>query len=319
MPPLILLAPDLQPEAREVVRQHFPVADLTGYDRPDSVPGLTVTDIRGMVTRGESIVGPDLMDALPNLEIISNYGAGYDGIDMAAAAERGIMVVHTPDAITEDTATLALALALDVTRRVTESDRFVRAGKWLKGVMPLTTSIRGKTAGIVGLGRVGKALARRLEVCDMRIAYHNRTPVDGVDYPYYGDPVALATASDLLFVCCIGGAGTFHLVDAKVLAALGPKGYVFNTSRGTIIDGTALVDSLERGVIAGAGLDVFETEPEMPASLLAMDNVVLTPHMGSGTLETRQRMGEVVLENLIRHFGGEPVLSPVPELADKVR
>ena len=314
MPPKILLAPNMQPEVQATVRPHYTLFDLTGYATPAEVPGLDPTEIRGVVTRGESLFGADLMDALPNLEIISNFGVGYDGIDALAAKARGVMLTHTPDILTDETANTALVLALDVTRRISESDRFVRAGKWPTGEMPLATSIIGKTAGILGFGRIGQALARRLEASGMGIAYSDLNPAEGVAHPYYPDPVGLAAACDLLFVCCIGGAPTRNLVNAEVLAALGPSGYLINAARGSIVHEAALVEALEKGTIAGAGIDVFADEPNVPPALMAMDNVVLLPHVGSSTVETRQRMADLTLANLDRHFAGEPVLTPVPQM-----
>ena len=315
MPPKILFAPNMQPEVQATIRPHYTVYDLTGHDHPARVPEMTPADILGVVTRGESIFGAELMDALPNLEIISNFGVGYDGIDALAAKARGVILTHTPDILTDETANTALVLALDVTRRISESDRFVRAGRWSQGAMPLATSLIDKTAGILGLGRIGRALARRLEACGMRITYSDLKQADGVDYPYYPDPISLAAASDVLFVCCYASQATRNLVDAKVLAALGPKGYLVNAARGSIVDEAALVEALEKGVIAGAGIDVFAGEPHVPPPLLAMDNVVLLPHVGSSTVETRQRMADLTLANLDRHFAGEPVLTPVPEMA----
>ena len=314
MPPKILLAPNMQPEVQATVRPHYTLFDLTGHATPGEVPGLDATEIQGVVTRGESIFGADLMDALPNLEIISNFGVGYDGIDALAAKARGVMLTHTPDILTDETANTALVLALDVTRRISESDRFVRAGKWPGGEMPLATSIIDKTAGILGFGRIGQALARRLEASGMRIAYSDLNPAEGVDYPYHPDPVGLAAACDLLFVCCIGGAPTRNLVNAEVLTALGPAGYLINAARGSIVDEGALVAALEKGTIAGAGIDVFADEPNVPPALMAMDNVVLLPHVGSSTIETRQRMADLTLANLDRHFAGQPVLTPVPQM-----
>ncbi len=314
MPPKILLAPHMQPEVQATVRPHYTLYDLSGYATPADVPGLDAKEIRGVVSRGESIFGADLMEALPNLEIISNFGVGYDGIDVLAAKARGIMLTHTPDILTDETANTALVLALDVTRRISESDRFVRASKWPAGEMPLATSIIGKTAGILGFGRIGRALAQRLEACGMGIVYSDLKQAAGVGHPYFADPASLAGACDLLFVCCFGGAATRNLVDAEVLAALGPSGFLINAARGSIVDEAALVEALEKGIIAGAGIDVFADEPNVPPALLAMDNVVLLPHVGSSTVETRQRMADLVLANLDRHFAGEPVLTPVPQM-----
>jgi len=316
MSPKILLAPNMQPGVKATVMPKYDTCDMTGYDSPADVPDVDAADIRGVVTRGESIFTAGMMDALPNLEIISNFGVGYDGIDALAAKARGVMLTHTPDILTDETATTALVLALDVTRRISESDRYVRAGKWPEGEMPLATSVIDKIAGIIGLGRIGRALARRVEACGMRIAYNDVEKAADVDYAYYADPVSLAEAADVLFVCCMANESTRNLVDAKVLAALGSEGFLVNAARGAIVDEPALVEALEKGTIAGAGIDVFANEPHVPEAMKSMDNVVILPHVGSSTVETRQRMADLVLANLDRHFAGEPVLTPVPQMKD---
>jgi len=312
----ILFAPNMQPGVKATVMPKYDTCDMTGYDSPADVPDVDAADIRGVVTRGESIFTAGMMDALPNLEIISNFGVGYDGIDALAAKARGVMLTHTPDILTDETATTALVLALDVTRRISESDRYVRAGKWPEGEMPLATSVIDKIAGIIGLGRIGRALARRVEACGMRIAYNDVEKAADVDYAYYADPVSLAEAADVLFVCCMANESTRNLVDAKVLAALGSEGFLVNAARGAIVDEPALVEALEKGTIAGAGIDVFANEPHVPEAMKSMDNVVILPHVGSSTVETRQRMADLVLANLDRHFAGEPVLTPVPQMKD---
>ena len=316
MSAVVLLAPGVQPEMRAAVESKYETFDMTGYERPQDVPGLDPSRVRALVTKGESLLGADLMDALPNLEIIGNFGVGYDGIDVAAAKERGVMVTHTPGVLTDDTANMALALALAVTRRIPSMDAFVRTGRWPSEPVVLGSSIVDKTAGILGLGKIGSGIARRVEACGARVAYHDRKKLD-VSYDFYPTPVQLAEASDILFVATYGGASTRNLVDAEVLTALGPQGYLVNAARGSIVEEAALMEALREGRIAGAGLDVFEDEPHVPEGLRAMSNVVLTPHVGSGTHETRRRMAELNVANLDRHFAGEPVLTPVPELADR--
>jgi hydroxypyruvate reductase len=313
MQQIVLLAPNIQPEMQAALAGRYRVFDLTGHAKPKDVPGLDPANVRAVVTKGESVFGANLIDALPKLEIIANFGVGYDGIDVRTALKRGVVVTHTPDVNTDEAANTALALALAITRRICELDRFVRSGEWVKGDFPLTASLVGKTCGILGLGKIGSGIARRVEACGGRVAYHSRTRKE-VAYEYFPDALSLATASSLLFVSCPGGEATRGLVDAKVLAALGSEGFLINAARGPIVDEAALIGALGAGTIAGAGLDVFENEPNVPEALRRMPNVVLTPHVGSATRETRQRMADTVLANLEKHFVGEPVVTPVPEM-----
>ncbi|WP_343585327.1 2-hydroxyacid dehydrogenase [Herbaspirillum sp.] len=267
--------------------------------------------IRAIAANGEARVPRELMARFPALEIVSVFGVGYDGVDVPAARERGIHVTHTPDVLTDDVADMAIALLLATARNVVRADRFARGGEWKNGPFPFTTKVSGAKLGIVGLGRIGEAIARRAAGFDMDIAYHNRSKKD-VPYTYYGDIKSLAAAVDFLVMITPGGAGTRALVNAEVLEALGPKGFLINVARGSVVDEAALVRALKDGKIAGAGLDVFENEPNIPAELAALDNVVLTPHMASGTLVTRTAMADLAFNNLQAHFAGKPVLTPVP-------
>jgi hydroxypyruvate reductase len=270
--------------------------------------------IRAITGGGESLVSRELMQQLPALEMISIMGVGYDKVDVRAAIERGIPVTHTPEVLNDEVADLALALMLSVARRVPQADRHVRENRWAEqGPMPLATKVSGKRLGIVGLGRIGKAIAQRAQGFGMSIAYTGRTQQAGVSFPYYPTAKALAANVDFLVVITPGGEGTRRMINAEVLQALGPKGFLINVARGTVVDEAALVDALQRGVIAGAGLDVFEDEPRVPEALRALGNVVLTPHMASATHETRQAMADLALANLQAHFAGQPLLSPVPE------
>ncbi|MBT2515549.1 2-hydroxyacid dehydrogenase [Arthrobacter sp. ISL-30] len=251
------------------------------------------------VTSGKVGVGPELMRALPNLRAVINFGVGYDTTDMAQAADRGIAVSNTPDVLNDCVADTAIALYLDVLRRISASDRFVRRGDWLsKGNFPLATKASGKRVGILGLGRIGRVIARRLEGFDCDISYHSRNPVEGVSYRYEASPRELAADCDVLIVAAAGGPDSAKLVDVEVLNALGPEGYLINIARGSVVDEEALVAALLAGRLAGAGLDVFADEPKVPEDLLALDNVVLLPHLGSGTHETRTAMAELTLANL---------------------
>ena len=272
--------------------------------------------IRGIAGGGESAVTGALMGQLPALEMVSIMGVGYDGVDVATAMQRGIVVTHTPNVLNDEVADLALGLMLSVARRIPQADQYVRTGRWgTEGAMPLARKMSGARLGIVGLGRIGQAIADRAAAFGMSIAYTARSAKADLSYSFYPDARALAAEVDFLVVITPGGAGTFHMIDADVLKALGPQGYLINVARGSVVDETALVDALQKGVIAGAGLDVFEKEPRPLEALFKLDNVVLTPHMGSATAQTRQAMANLAVANLQAHFAGQPVLSLVPECA----
>jgi len=266
--------------------------------------------VRAIVT-GPGRVDAELMDALPKTEIIATQSVGTDHIDLEAAKARRIAVTNTPDVLTDDVADLAMTLTLAVARRIVVGDRFVRDGKWLKGNLPLATKVGGATMGIVGLGRIGLAIAKRAEAFGMKIAYHGPRAKPGTAYPFYPDLAEMAGAVDYLMVSCPGGAGTRGLVSAKVLRALGAKGVVVNISRGSVIDEAAMVEMLGNGSLGGAGLDVFADEPRVPEALFALENVVLQPHVGSATHATRGAMGQLVIDNLKAHFAGQKLLTPV--------
>jgi hydroxypyruvate reductase len=266
--------------------------------------------VRAVASFGPTPVDAALMDALPKLEIVSNFGVGVDQIDLDAAKKRRLIVTNTPDVLNECVADTAIALVLCTLKKLPQSDAYTRAGKWLQAPFPLTTSLGGKTLGILGLGRIGEAIARRAIACGMKIRYHNRRKKEA-PFPYDPDPVALAKNSDVLMVVTPGGAETQNLVNAKVLDALGPKGYVINIARGSVVDEPVLLRYLQENRIAGAGLDVFVDEPRVPPEFFRLDNVVLFPHVGSATQETRKAMGDLQIENLRRHFAGQPVLTRV--------
>ena len=270
--------------------------------------------IRAIAGSGESKVPRSLMDQLPALELVSIMGVGYDGVDVPAALERRIPVTHTPGVLNDEVADLAIGLMLSIARRIPQADQYVRAGRWGKeGAMPLTRKVSGARLGIVGLGRIGQAIATRAEAFGMSIAYTARSAKEGLSYRYYPSALALAAQVDFLVVITPGGAGTKHLINAEVLAALGPQGYLINVARGSVVDEAALIDALQKGGIAGAGLDVFDIEPHPPEALWALENVVLTPHIASATWQTRQAMADLAAANLQAHFAGKNLLSPVPE------
>ena len=267
--------------------------------------------VHAIVSSGHAGADAAMMDALPKTEIITCFGVGYDAIDVAAAKARNIAVTNTPDVLTDDVADLALGLLIDVARRISRGDRFVRAGGWLKGGLEFGTALKGKKVGIVGLGRIGRATAQRAEAFGMEILYHGRRRLADAPYPYYADLTDLAKQSDFLVLTLPGGPETKGLVSAEVLAALGPQGTLVNVARGSIVDETALVAALKSGTLGAAALDVFADEPRVPAELLTMDNVVLQPHVGSATHGTRAAMGQLVIDNLLAHFAGRPLLTRV--------
>jgi lactate dehydrogenase-like 2-hydroxyacid dehydrogenase len=287
------------------------------YHQSSHKPGLLAAEgarIRGLVQGGGTVTPTTLLDALPSLEIISVFGVGYDGVPVAYCRERGLKVTHTPDVLTDDVADVAVGLVLMTIRGFAHADRFVRAGQWAKRGFPLTRKLGGRKVGILGLGRIGKAIGQRLAAMGMAIAYTGRKPQDGVTYRFVPDLVALAEESDVMIIACPGGPATRNLVDARVIAALGKKGTLVNIARGSIVDETALVAALQAGTLGGAGLDVFVDEPNVPKELFAMDNVVLLPHVGSATRETRQAMGDLCKANLDAWFAGKPLPALIPEL-----
>jgi hydroxypyruvate reductase len=267
--------------------------------------------IRGIQTTGGHGADAKLMDALPKLEIISCFGVGVDAVDLDAARQRGLIVTNTPDVLNECVADLAMGLTVATLRRISLGDRYVRAGSWLKSALPLAQKVGGKTMGILGYGRIGKAIAKRAEAFGMRIVYHGRHEQAGLAHKYYASLTEMARDCDVLMVICPGGAATRHLVNAEVLKALGPEGTLINVARGSVVDEQALVKALADGSLGAAGLDVFESEPKVPEALFGMDQVLLQPHVGSATHETRKAMGDLTVDNLRAHFSGKPVLTPV--------
>ena len=272
--------------------------------------------IRAIAASGESKVSAELIAQLPALQLISVMGVGYDGIDVAAAKARGVMVTHTPDVLNDDVADLAIGLMLSAARQLPQADRYVRDQRWLGGAMPLARKMSGARLGIVGMGRIGKAIAQRALAFNMSVAYTARSAKAELPFAFHATATALAAVSDFLVLITPGGAGTRKLINAEVLAALGKshgEGILVNVARGSVVDEAALIDALERGVIAGAGLDVFEDEPQVPERLRKLSHVVLAPHIGSATAATRQAMADLAADNLRLHFAGQPVKTPVPE------
>lgn len=310
--PEVLAVAKLSPFYMQSLHEHFTVYERLHETDPAAF-AAAAPRIRAIAASGDSQVSAGLIAQLPALEIISVMGVGYDGIDVAAARARNVRVTHTPDVLNDDVADLALGLMLCVARALPQADAYVRAGKWLQGPMPLQRKMSGSRLGLVGMGRIGQAIATRAQAFGMPIAYTARSPRPQLPYRYLPSAQALAAESDFLVVITPGGEGTRKLINAEVLKALGPQGYVINVARGSVMDQDALIDALEQGVIAGAALDVFENEPQVPERLLALPNVVLAPHVGSATGQTRRAMADLAFGNLQAHFGGKPLLSPVPE------
>jgi lactate dehydrogenase-like 2-hydroxyacid dehydrogenase len=279
----------------------------------DAFLALVGPQVAAIATRGDLGASAATIAACPNLQMISVFGVGYDSVHLPSCKERGIKVSNTPDVLTDDVADIAVAMLLALVRRTGPAEAWVRSGDWAaKGMFPLTRKVSGTRAGILGLGRIGMAIARRLQGFGMEIAYSARGPKPGAEaWAFVPDAVALAERSDHLFVALAATAETRHIVNARVLAALGPEGTVINISRAANVDEAALLDALEGGGIAGAALDVFEGEPNLNPRFLAAPNVLLQPHHGSGTVDTRKAMGKLMRDNLTAHFAGQPLLTPV--------
>jgi lactate dehydrogenase-like 2-hydroxyacid dehydrogenase len=254
------------------------------------------------------------MSRFPKLEIVSSFGVGYDHVDAKWAGEHGIVVTNTPDVLNEEVADTSIGLLLCTVREFPQADRYVREGKWEKAGYPLSrATLRDRTVGMVGMGRIGKAIARRLDAFGVPVVYHSRNPQAGVSYKYYPDLLAMARDVDTLMVIVPGGAATKNLINKEVLEALGPNGILINMARGSVVDEPALIAALKAKTILAAGLDVFVNEPHVPAELIGMDNVVLLPHLGSASDYTRRAMDQLVVDNLLAWFSGKPPLTPVPE------
>ncbi len=294
-----------------ILEAAYDIHKLWQIDDKDSYINRHAEDIRAIATRGDLGASANLINALPQLELIACFGVGTDGIDVKSAHARGIKVSNTPDVLTGDVADLAIGLCIAVARMLPQGDVLVRGHKWPQGTLPLATRFFGKRMGIIGLGRIGMAIAKRAAGFDMEISYHNRNKRDDVPYHYCETVEALAAQSDFLVVAVAGGAGSKAMIGSAALIALGSRGYFINVARGTVVDEAALLHALENGVIKGAGLDVYLDEPNINQRFLKLENVVMLPHVGSGTLETRKAMGKLVRDNLEAHFSGKPLLTPV--------
>jgi lactate dehydrogenase-like 2-hydroxyacid dehydrogenase len=306
----------LLPALAETLRTTYEAPLLPDGSEREAFLAEHGAEVEVVVTSGSAGVPTALMAALPSLRAVVSFGVGFDRIDTATALERGILISNTPDVLTDCVADTALALTLDVLRGTSAADRFVRRGDWAAGsAFPLTRRVSGKHVGILGLGRIGQAIATRFEGFGCSISYHSRREVAGTPYSYVASPGELAREVDILVVATAGGGGTARLVDRSVLEALGPRGFLVNISRGSVVDEDALVDLLTTGGLAGAGLDVFASEPHVPEVLLGLDNVVLLPHLASATVETRAAMARVTLDNLDRYLDDGTLLTPVAEVS----
>ena len=311
-PEILALVPVYAPTLAELEREYV-VHKLWGAKDPEALMREVAGSVTAVITTGLAGYNRRHIEALPKLKLVACFGNphGIAADDRAAAAERGVTVTNTPDSITSVVADLATGLVLSVMRRIAEGDRFVRAGKWPAGPLSPGRDLAGKTCGIVGLGRIGREIARRAEVFGMTVRWHGPRPKPDIPYPWHADIEELARLSDCLVVICPLTAETRGLVNARVLDALGQDGYLVNVARGPVVDQEELVAALKEKRIAGAGLDVYWDEPRVPADLAAMDNVVLTPHIGSTTREIREERGRKLLANLRAHFSGKPLPTPV--------
>ncbi|KAM7254599.1 hypothetical protein ACFE04_003979 [Oxalis oulophora] len=311
----VLITRPMYTYLEEQISTHFKLIKLYNYTSLShlitSIPNSKST-IKALVVDTRLSDHAKMIELLPNLEIVSTYSVGYDKIDLGKCKEKGIRVTNTPDVLTDDVADLAIGLILSVSRKVCACDEYVRSGKWnICGDFGLTTKFSGKSIGIIGLGRIGLAVAKRVEAFGCHISYHSRSQKPDTTYKYYSDVVTLGTACQILIVSCTLTEETKHIINREVINALGPNGILINIGRGAHVDEPELVSALLEGRLGGAGLDVFENEPEVPEELIGLDNVVLMPHVGSDTVETCNAMANLVVGNLVAHFKNKPLLSPV--------
>ena len=314
----VLVVGNFFPSVLTDLNASFTVHHVQNADELAGMDDAVLARVEGFATFGWAPV--EVIDRMPNLKLISSFGVGYDGVAADHAASKGIVTAHTPNVLNDDVANTTIMLVLATMRRMVEQDRYLRDGRWVRdGNAPLTTSIAGKTVGIVGLGRIGEAIAHKLSVFNCTTVYHSRNEKPGVDYAYYGDLVEMATVSDVLIAITPGGPATNKLINKAVIEALGPTGTLINVARGTVVDEAEMVSALQDGRLGSAGLDVFEDEPNVPQELIDMDHVVLTPHVASATWETRQAMSDLVVENLTTFFDKGAPTAPVPEAAHLIK
>jgi lactate dehydrogenase-like 2-hydroxyacid dehydrogenase len=308
MPVEILQTHKLLASCEQALAERYTVHKLHEAADRDALLADVKDRVRGIAGGN---VGPELMDKLPKLEIVANFGVGYDSIDTKAAKARNIRVTNTPNVLNDAMAEITIGLMVSLARRLPQGDQYVRQGKWKGGSFPLQSELNGKTLGILGLGRIGKEIAVRAQAMKMRIVYHGRHRQADEPHIYYDKLADMARDADWLVLIAPGGKSTDRIVNREVLEALGPEGFLVNMGRGTLVDEPVLVEMLQKGGIAGAALDVFDKEPNVPEVLFGLDNVVLSPHQGSATHQTRRKMGELVVANLEAHFAGDPLPSAV--------
>jgi lactate dehydrogenase-like 2-hydroxyacid dehydrogenase len=311
---VLLIGPE-KPVIAKGLNSTFNVVKLPDANAREKFFSDQAPRIRGMAVAAtsERIDGP-FMSRFARLEIVSSFGVGYDHIDAAWAGDHGITVTNTPDVLTEEVADTALGLLLCTVREFPQAERYLRSGQWLQGDYPLSkATLRDRTVGLVGMGRIGQAIARRLDAMRIPVVYHSRRPAPDIPYQYYPNLLDMARQVEVLLVITPGGAQTRNLINAQVLAALGRQGILINMARGSVVDEPALIKALQQGTILSAGLDVYAREPHVPPELIAMDNVVLFPHLGSASVTTRQRMDQLVVDNLLAWAAGKPPLTPVAE------
>jgi len=309
-PEVLLMRAIYAPTITELERE-FTVHKLWTATEPDAYIRQACANVRAAVTTPPAGFSRRDFEALPKLEILACFGPHCELLDRVAAQERGVAMTYTPDSTAEPVAELAMAMLVALMRRLCEADRFVRAGKWSAGVFDSGTDVRGKTCGIVGFGRIGREIAKRATAFDMSVCYYGPRRKEGVAYPYFDDLEAMARKSDCVVVTCPATPATRNLIDARILRALGPDGFLVNVARGSIVDEPALIAALADKQIAGAALDVFQDEPQVPAALMRMDNVVLAPHIGTSTREIREERSRKLMLNLRAHFAGKPLLHSV--------
>lgn len=309
----VVVSAPVPPRLYECLEGRYRLHDyVKAADKPTMVAEIAPV-VRALVTSARIGATKAFIDSFPNLEMISCVGTGYGSIDVAAAKARGIPVGYTPGVLDDEVADYGIALMLAVARRIVEGDRFARAGRWKQGLLAFGTKVGGKRLGIVGLGAIGRLVAKRALAFDMQIAYFGPRRKDDVPYEYFDDVAKLAASVDYLMLTCPGGKATANLIDARVLAALGPAGFLINIARGSVVDEPALIAALTEKLIAGAALDVYVDEPNIPEALFALDNVVLSPHQASASNETRRAMADLAVANLEAFFAGKPLVKPVPE------
>ena len=314
MPKPTVLAPAALPALiTEQLSARYELVELAEADDAAAVLAECAGRVRAVVTQG-AVVDRAYMEALPNLQIVANFGVGYDKVDAPAAAELGVVVTNTPDVLNEEVADTTLALLLMTIRQLAQADRHVRDGSWVKGAFPLTpSSLQGRKVGIIGMGRIGEAIAHRLEAFGVVPVYHTRTPRSHVSYTYYDNLLAMAADVDTLIVIVPGGPATQNLINREVLEALGENGILVNVARGSVVDEPALIKALQDKVILSAGLDVFADEPNVPQALIDMEHVVLLPHVGSASVPCRNAMGQLVVDNIVSWFQTGAPVTPVAE------